>query len=82
VCSSDLVRMAILCCWPVAMIVGLVLMAGMIGWGLLGGITLGRCYGCPIAAGWTGMCVAVIVLTFEGGIFWPVYFPMTRIGQE
>jgi hypothetical protein len=78
--STLSVRVGILCCWPLAIIVGALLTTGMIGGGLLLGATFGQNHGCPIFAGWIGMCLSLIVLAFEGDIFWPVYFPMTRLG--
>jgi hypothetical protein len=76
--ASFFAKLAILCCSPLAVCIGLASMAGMIGSGLLGGLAVGRLYGCPITGAWIGMCLAVIVLAIEGSIFWPLYFPLTR----
>ena len=71
-----LVQMATICCSPFAACVGLVVMAGFIGSGLLGGFAVGRFYGCPITGAWMGTCLAVFALAFGGRIFWPSYFPV------
>jgi hypothetical protein len=76
------IRVGILCCWPLAVGFGLILIAGIVGGSLLIGVAIGQQRGCPIAGGWTGMCVGAIVLAFIGDIFWPMYFPMTRIGKD
>jgi hypothetical protein len=75
-------KMWTLCCWPVAIFVGLLHMAGEIGCGLLLGAILGRHYGWSILGGWQGTCIAVFYLAYKGAIFWPIYFPMSRVGQE
>jgi hypothetical protein len=74
------VRMGILCCWPLAILVGALMTTGMIGCGLLVGAAIGQSHGCPIFGGWTGMCISIIIEAFGGDIFWPAYFPMTRLG--
>jgi hypothetical protein len=73
--ASLLVKAGITCCLPLAVGVGLVCAAGIIGAGLLGGIVVGRCCGCPATAAWTGTCLASAVLAVQGGVFWPAYFP-------
>jgi hypothetical protein len=79
--ANILARAGILCCSPLAIVIGFSSMAGMIGCGLFGGNAVGRFYDSPIAGAWTGTCVAVVFLVVEGGIFWPAYFPMTMHGD-
>jgi hypothetical protein len=78
--STFSIKMGILCCWPIALFAGTVLMAGVMGCGLLAGFAIGRTYGCPIATGWMGMCFAVIAAAFSENIFWPIYFPTPKTG--
>ena len=80
--SSFLARLGIVCCWPLAIGVGLIFMTGAIGAGLLAGVTIGQHYGYPIMGGWSGMCIAAIVLAIVDDVFWPVYFPMTRVSTQ
>jgi hypothetical protein len=74
--SNVLVKMGITCCLPFAVGVGLASVAGILGGGLLGGVGVGRFFGCPITAAWTGGCLAFALLATQGGIFWPAYFPL------
>jgi hypothetical protein len=74
-------RMQILCCWPFAICVGLVLILGGLGYGLMAGYAFGKIYNCPIFGAWEGVCIAVILLAFHEDLFWPLYFPMTRIAR-
>jgi hypothetical protein len=73
------VRAGIACFVPVAVVFGILMMVGMIGGGLLGGAALGQARGCPTVGGWTGACIATILLSLGDDIFWPIYFPMTRL---
>jgi hypothetical protein len=75
-------KAAILCTTPLALGIGVVLMAGMIGYGLMIGVSIGGNHGYPVTGAWTGACIAIMVLALEGGVFWPIYFPMTRCAND
>lgn len=80
--SSLSMRVGILCCWPIAMVGGAVIMAGALGCGLLLGYTIGWYCGHPIAVSWIGACLAVVIMAVSENIFWPIYFPTTRLSGK
>jgi hypothetical protein len=73
------VRAGIACFGPVAICFGLLLMAGMVGGGLLAGSMLGQARGCPTVGGWTAACIAAIFFALGDDVLWPAYFPTTRL---
>lgn len=80
--SPIYIKLGILVWCPVAVFVGLVLIAGTIGYGLWIGSAIGESFGCPTTYAWIGACVAVFILALEESLFWPVYFPMTNCASE
>jgi hypothetical protein len=75
-------KLAIIGCLPLAVVVGLASLAGLIGAGLLGGLAIGYCLSCPVTGVWTGSCLAIALLATQSGIFWPVYFPFAAHGGK
>jgi hypothetical protein len=74
-------RMRTLCCWPFAVLDWLVLVVGGLGCGAAVGALIGKAHGAPIAFGLYGTCVAAIVMAFSEDIFWPIYYPLSRLGR-
>jgi hypothetical protein len=72
--ANFLIRFEIVCCSPLTVCVSSIIVAGVVGTGLLGGFVVGRFCGCPMTAAWTGTSIGVIVLAIEGGVFWPAYY--------
>ncbi len=75
-------RLKIMCCWPIAISLGLIIIMGVLGTGLFTGAAIGRNYGYPIIGAWSGVCAAAVALALMDDIFWFAYFPMARIRNE
>jgi hypothetical protein len=80
--ANFLGKVGIICCLPLAVVVGLASLVGLIGAGLLGGLIIGYSVGGPITGAWTGGCLALVVLATQSGVFWPAYFPLTAHGGK
>jgi len=75
-------RLVIMCCWPLAVLLCVVYVAGILGSGLWIGARIGQNYGYPSIGGWSGMCFAMFALAMMDDIFWLAYFPMARVRAE
>jgi hypothetical protein len=80
--SNMLVKLGITCCLPLALVVGIASVLGLIGGAILSGVLIGRTYDCPFTGAWTGFCLAITFLAIRGGIFWPAYFPFSAHGGK
>lgn len=80
--SNVLVKLGITCCLPLAVVVGLASVAGIIGGGLMSGVALGRFFGCPVTSAWAGGCLGIALLATQDGVFWPAYFPLAAQGGK
>jgi hypothetical protein len=65
--------------WPFAFLFGGLVTFGAVAIGLFLGVYIGTQQGCPLFSTWLGTGVAGFVVAFFNDIFWPAYFPMTRL---
>ena len=75
-------KLKTICCLPLAVLIGLASVVGMVGAGLLCGLAIGNHLGCPITGVWMGGCLAVALLAIQSDIFWPAYFPLVAHGGK
>jgi hypothetical protein len=65
--------------WPLAFLFGGLVTFGAVAIGLLLGAYIGTQQGCPLLDTWLGTGGAAFVVAFFNDIFWPAYYPMTRL---